>query len=112
MFPEPYNGFFAEGREKNWKEIIERKNKSRAETVGEVGRGPCRGQTLVRLVLEDQGVVSFHLLHAPAYLKRRTNGSCGLCCENKLIKQDSRMLTICYRERLGGKMYVQKLLVS
>lgn len=55
MFPEPYNGFFAEGREKNWKEIIERKNKSRAETVGEVGRGPCRGQTLVCLVLEDWG---------------------------------------------------------
>lgn len=53
MFPEPYNGFFAEGREKSWKEIIERKNKSRAETVGEVGRGPCRGQTLVCLVLED-----------------------------------------------------------
>lgn len=41
MFPGPYNGCFAEGKEENWKEVIERKNQSKPETVGEVDRAPA-----------------------------------------------------------------------
>lgn len=42
MFPEPYNGFFAEGREKTWKEIIERKNKKQGQDSGGGGEGPLQ----------------------------------------------------------------------